>query len=344
MLLFFQNQIWLLWLINHCKIFFKVEAAGNVFAITKCRMCKRILSRPAISVDMVVQSIGINLLLSLVASLKQLLLPRFLMNIQQRNNVYVFGEGITTLVFSHGFGCDQSMWRYLVPVFQTHCKIILLDLVGSGKSDLTAYDYDKYETLTGYANDTIEIIERFAEASVIFVGHSVSATIGLLASINSPAQFKAQIMLGPTPCYINDGDYVGGFSRVDIEDLCRTMENNYLGWSNTMAPTIMGSPEKPELALELIDSFSRTDPEIAKHFARAIFFSDYRSALPKCITPTLILQCSDDFLVPCSVGKYMQASMPNARLEIIENIGHCPHLSAPDQTTKAIEDFIFPMR
>ncbi len=262
------------------------------------------------------------------------------MSVHLRNNIRVIGNGPTPMVFAHGFGCDQNMWRYLAPSFEDRFTIILFDLVGSGNSDLSAYDFKKYASLQGYANDLLEIIDQVALKPIVFVGHSVSAIIGLLAAIEAPDKFICQIMVGPSPCYINDGDYIGGFSRSDVEELCNTIDSNYLGWSSTMAPAIMGAPGKPELALELTNSFCRTDPKIAKHFARVTFLSDHRDALPKSSTPTLILQCSDDFIAPCTVGHYMQKTMPNADLCIIDNVGHCPHISAPDASTKAIEAYI----
>jgi sigma-B regulation protein RsbQ len=216
----------------------------------------------------------------------------------------------------------------------------LFDLVGSGKSDLAAYDFKKYESLHGYAADLIEIIDEVTDKPIVFVGHSVSATIGLLASVEAPEKFKCQIMVGPSPSYINDGDYIGGFSQSDIEELCDTIDRNYLGWSSTMAPAIMGSPEQPELAIELTNSFCRTNPEIAKHFARATFLSDHRDALPKSAIPTLILQSSDDFIAPLTVGQYMQKNMPDAELCIIENVGHCPHLSSPHASVQAMESYL----
>ena len=262
------------------------------------------------------------------------------MSVQIRNNIQVIGSGATTLVFAHGFGCDQNMWRYLTPSFQARFKIVLFDLVGSGKSDLSAYDFEKYASLHGYAADLIEIIDELTDQPVIFVGHSVSSIIGLLASVQAPEKFTCQIMVGPSPCYINEGDYIGGFSQADVEELCNTIDSNYLGWSSTMAPAIMGAPNQPELAVELTNSFCRTDPEIAKHFARATFLSDHRDALSKSTTPALILQCSDDFIAPCTVGQYMHKTMADAELCIIDNVGHCPHLSAPDASTQAIKNYL----
>ncbi len=262
------------------------------------------------------------------------------MNVRLRNNIQILGTGPTIIVFAHGFGCDQNMWRYLIPSFKDRFTIVLFDLVGSGKSDLSAYDFKKYESLHGYTTDLLEIIDEVTDQPIIFVGHSVSATIGLLASANSPEKFKCQIMIGPSPCYVNDDDYIGGFSRADVEELCDTIDSNYLGWSSTMAPAIMGSPEQPELGVELMNSFCRTDPKIAKHFARVTFLSDHRDALSKSTTPALILQCSDDFIAPRTVGEYMQKAMPHAELCIIDNVGHCPHLSSPEASTHAIENYL----
>ena len=262
------------------------------------------------------------------------------MDVQQRNNVRVSGSGPATVVFAHGFGCDQNMWRLLTPRFEGRFKVVLFDLVGSGQSDLSAYDRTKYATLYGYADDLSEIVERHAEGPVVFVGHSVAAMIGMLSDIDGPGRYAAQIMVSPSPCYVNDGDYVGGFTRADIDSLLETLESNYLGWSSAMAPAIMGAPGEPELGVELTNSFCRTDPEIAKHFARVTFLSDHRDQLPQLKTPTLILQCTDDLIAPRSVGTYMEGAMPKATLRLIENTGHCPHLSAPSASTDAIDDFL----
>jgi sigma-B regulation protein RsbQ len=244
------------------------------------------------------------------------------------------------MVFAHGFGCDQSMWRLLVPAVKDRFRFVLFDLVGSGQSDLRAYSSEKYQTLHGYAGDLNQIVAEFSDGPVIFVGHSVSATIGMLASIEQPDLYAAHVMVGPSPCYVNDGDYHGGFSPADINSLLDTLDRNYLGWSSTMAPVIMGAPEQPELGVELTNSFCRTDPEIAKQFARATFLSDHRADLEKVTHPSLLLQCSDDMIAPRSVGDYMYRKMPNATLTIIENVGHCPHLSAPSASVSAIEAFL----
>lgn len=259
---------------------------------------------------------------------------------QRRNNVRVRGSGPATMVFVHGFGCDQNMWRMVAPAFEERFRVVLLDLVGNGASDLSAYDRQKYASLQGHADDVLEVIEEFATGPVIFVGHSVGTMIGVLAALKAPEKFVAQVMVGPSPCYTNDGDYVGGFTQQDIESLIETLEGNYLGWSSNMAPAIMGSPEQPELGQELTNSFCRTDPEIAKHFARVTFMSDHRADLALFDLPSLILQCSDDMIAPLSVGEYMARTLPRSTLNVIDNVGHCPHLSQPKAIVSAIEKFL----
>jgi sigma-B regulation protein RsbQ len=262
------------------------------------------------------------------------------MSVQLRNNVHVTGSGPATMFFAHGFGCDQNMWRLLAPGYAKRYRTVLFDLVGSGGSDLSAWDPRKYETLQGYADDVVEIVREFGEGPVIFVGHSVSAMIGLLADLHAPERFAAQIMIGPSPCYINDGDYVGGFTRNDIESLLEALDSNYLGWASNMAPVIMGAPGQPDLREELTNSFCRTDPEIAKQFARVTFLSDVRPAVPRLETPTLIVQCHDDLIAPLAVGDYLHRALPRSTLSIVENVGHCPHLSAPSASVAAIDAFL----
>ncbi|MGH8074206.1 MAG: alpha/beta fold hydrolase [Lysobacter sp.] len=262
------------------------------------------------------------------------------MNATSRHHVHIAGNGPATLVFAHGFGCDQNMWRLMAPSYEDRYRTLRYDLVGSGKSDLAAYDRGKYGSLHGHADDLIELIREHAEGPVVFVGHSVSAMIGLLAGIKAPELIDAHVMLGPSPCYINDGDYVGGFTREDIDSLLETMEGNYLGWSSTMAPAIMGAPDQPELAEELTNSFCRTDPEIAAHFARVTFLSDNRADVGQLQAPTLILQCSDDIIAPRPVGDYLQRTLPDATLRVIDNVGHCPHLSAPCESMAAMDAFL----
>ena len=262
------------------------------------------------------------------------------MNTRNRHHVHIAGDGPATIVFAHGFGCDQNMWRLMAPAYEDRYRTIRYDLVGSGMSDLSAYDRERHGSLQGHADDLLEVIRDGAQGPVVFVGHSVSAMIGLLAGITAPELIDAHVMLGPSPCYINDGDYIGGFTRADIDSLLETMEGNYLGWSSTMAPAIMGAPGQPELAEELTNSFCRTDPDIAAHFARVTFLSDNRADLPKLQAPVLVLQCSDDIIAPRPVGDYLQRTLPNATLRIIENVGHCPHLSAPSASMAAMDEFL----
>lgn len=262
------------------------------------------------------------------------------MSVKSRNNVHCYGNGPVSMLFAHGFGCDQSMWRLITPAFAERFKVITFDLVGSGASDRTAYDRTKYGSLQGYADDVLDIADEFADGPVIFVGHSVSAMIGVLATAAAPERFAAQVMVGPSPCYINDGDYVGGFTREDIDSLLDTLESNYLGWAGSMAPAIMGVPERPELGEELTASFCRTDPDIAKRFAKATFLSDNRQDVARLQTPTLVIQSSEDLIAPVAVGEYMHRTLPHSTLRIVDNTGHCPHLSAPGASCDAIDEFL----
>jgi sigma-B regulation protein RsbQ len=244
------------------------------------------------------------------------------------------------MMFAHGFGCDQNMWRLVAPAFAASHRIVLFDHVGAGKSDVSAYDRKKYATLDGYAADVLEICRDLQLSDVLFVGHSVSAMIGVLAAKRDPDLFRALILVGPSPRYIDDTNYVGGFSRQDIEGLLSSLDSNYLGWSSSMAPAIMGNPDRPELGAELTNSFCRTDPEIAAHFARVTFFSDNRKDLESVHIPTLILQCSDDVIAPNAVGEYVHRQIPASQLVVMQATGHCPNLSAPDETIGAIEGFL----
>jgi sigma-B regulation protein RsbQ len=264
------------------------------------------------------------------------------MDLEHRSNVNVVGSGPSTLIFSHGFGCDQSMWNYLYPHFTEHFRVVLYDLVGSGKSDLDAYCQEKYSSLEGYAHDLAEIISHFAAGPVIVVGHSVSAMIGALADRLIPGRIAAHVMVGPSPCYIDSGDYVGGFKLEDIHSLLDTLDSNYLGWSSTMAPVIMGAPGQPNLSEELTNSFCRTEPDIAKQFARVTFMSDNRRDVAGLNTPTLILQSTDDLIAPVPVGEYLHAILPGSTFRLIANVGHCPHMSAPGACREAMDDFLLP--
>jgi sigma-B regulation protein RsbQ len=263
------------------------------------------------------------------------------MNTSERNAVTVTGNTSgQPMMFVHGYGCDQNMWRYVTPAFTDSYKVILFDQVGSGRSDLSAYDENKYATLDGYATDVLEIIHEHDLHDVIFVGHSVSSMIGLLAAVREPERFAKMVLVCPSPRYLNDVGYVGGFERSDLEEMLDSLDSNYLGWSSAMAPVIMGNPERPELGQELTNSFCRTDPEIARRFARATFTSDNRADLPLLRIPALILQCSDDVIAPESVGEYVHQNLADSKLVNMNATGHCPNLSAPEETVAAIKAYL----
>src|SRR5688572_16510495 len=253
-------------------------------------------------------------------------------SVLRRNNVVLSGNGSQPMMFAHGYGCDQHMWRLVTPAFADRYRIVLFDHVGSGRSDLGAYSRTKYSSLQGYADDVLEICDELNLENGIFVGHSVSAMIGVLAAIQEPERFASLVLIGPSPCYINDGDYVGGFTRRDIDELLEFQDSNYLGWASSLGPVIMGNSDRPELAAELTNSFCRTDPDIAKQFAAVTFLSDNRADLPKAQTRSLILQCQQDAIAPMTVGEYVHRHLPNSRLVVMDATGHCPHLSAPDET------------
>jgi sigma-B regulation protein RsbQ len=244
------------------------------------------------------------------------------------------------MVFAHGFGCDQEMWRLVVPEFETDHCVVLFDHVGSGRSDLSAYDPVKYGSLDGYAADIVEICRELDLSDVVLVGHSVSAMIGVLAAAQAPELFGALVMVGPNPRYVDDGDYTGGFSRDDVVALLESLDSNHLGWSAAMAPVIMGNPDRPELTTELANSFCRTDPDIARQFARVTFLSDNRADLPGVRVPTLVLQCTADAIAPEVVGRYVHAHVAGSVYTLLSATGHCPHLSAPAETTAAIRSFL----
>ena len=244
------------------------------------------------------------------------------MSATTRNNVRVSGaEHGQPMVFAHGFGCDQNMWRHVVPAFEADHRIVLFDHVGAGHSDLSAYEPDRYSSLRGYADDVLDICRELDLTDVIFVGHSVSAMIGVLAAVREPERFAKLVLVGPSPRYVNDGEYVGGFSREDIEELLDSLDSNYLGWSRAMAPVIMGRPDQPELGEELTESFCRTDPEIARHFARVTFLSDNRDDLAAVPVPALVLQCSNDVIAPLAVGEYVHRAIPGSELVVLSATG-----------------------
>ncbi len=261
-------------------------------------------------------------------------------NVLERNNVKVFGNGTQPLIFAHGFGCGQNMWRFMTPAFEENYQIILFDYVGSGKSDIKAYKPERYSNLDGYARDIVEICDALDLQDVIFVGHSVSSMIGVLASIKRPELFRELIQIVPSPCYINQADYLGGFDRADIDGLLDLMDKNYIAWANFLAPVIMKNPDRPELGQELEESFCSTDPLIARHFAKATFYSDNRADLSKVKTPSLIIQLTDDAIAPVAVGEFLHKNTPNSTLRLLEASGHCPHLSHPQETINIIKDYL----
>jgi sigma-B regulation protein RsbQ len=244
------------------------------------------------------------------------------------------------MVFAHGFGCDQHMWRHVAPRFQGRFRVVLFDHVGAGASDLSAYDPVRYSSLDGYADDVLAICSELDLENVIFVGHSVSAMIGVLAAGKEPDRFAKLVLVGPSARYIDDGEYVGGFSEADISELLDSLESNYLGWSSAMAPVIMGNADRPQLGAELTESFCRTDPRIARQFARVTFCSDNRADLAAVTVPTLVLQCRQDVIAPVVVGEYVAAAIAGSQLVVLDATGHCPNLSAPDATAAAICDFV----
>lgn len=244
------------------------------------------------------------------------------------------------MLFAHGFGCDQSMWRFVAPAFEETHRVVVFDHMGAGNSDLEAYSPERYSSLSGYADDVVQICRDLGLEDVVFVGHSVSAMIGVLASVEAPELFDRLVLIGPSPRYINDSDYVGGFARSDIEGLLDSLRSNYLGWSATMAPVIMGNEDRPELAAELTHSFCRTDPDMADRFARVTFLSDNRDDLSLVTCPCLVLQCADDPIAPTEVGEFVHQRLQDSTLVQMKATGHCPNLSAPEETIELVSGFL----
>ena len=263
------------------------------------------------------------------------------MDVSTRHNVVISGnpDG-QPMLFAHGFGCDQNMWRFVSPAFERDFRVILFDHVGAGGADPSAYDRERHSSLHGYAEDVLSIIRELDLHDVIFVGHSVSSMIGVLAELQEPDRFARLVLVGPSPRYINEPGYVGGFAEADISELLDSLASNYLGWSSAMAPVIMGNPDRPELGQELTASFCRSDPEIARRFAEVTFLSDSREELSRVSTPTLVLQCSNDVIAPVSVGEYVRDEIPTSSYRVLQATGHCPNLSAPEETTEAISAFV----
>jgi sigma-B regulation protein RsbQ len=263
------------------------------------------------------------------------------MTVTERCNVNVSGvAGAQPMVFAHGFGCDQNMWRLVAPNFETDFRVVLFDHVGAGRSDTSAFDPDRYGSLAGYADDVLQICAELDLHDVIFVGHSVSAMIGALAVAAEPDRFAKLVMVGPSPRYIDDDSYAGGFSFEDIDEMLESLDSNFLGWSAAITPVIMGNPERPELAAELNNSFCRSDPDIARQFARVTFLSDNRADLAKVTVPTLILQCRNDVIAPIEVGEYVHRAIAGSSMVVLDATGHCPNLSAPAETSAAIAAFV----
>jgi sigma-B regulation protein RsbQ len=263
------------------------------------------------------------------------------MKTTQRNAVTVTGRADgQPMMLAHGYGCDQNMWRFVAPAFADTYQLVLFDHVGNGKSDLSAYDDQRYSTLDGYAGDVLDVIHEYDLHEVIFVGHSVSAIIGILAANREPERFAKLVLIGPSPRYIDDREYVGGFGKADIDEMLESLDSNYLGWSTAMARVIMGNPERPDLGDELTNSFCRTDPEISKKFARVTFLSDNRDDLRELRIPSLILQCSDDVIAPAAVGRYVHENTAGSTLVAMNATGHCPNLSAPEETVAAIKAYL----
>jgi sigma-B regulation protein RsbQ len=258
----------------------------------------------------------------------------------RRNNVKVSGTGTQPMLFAHGFGCDQNMWRYVEKEFENDYRVVLFDYVGSGKSDLGAYDAERYSKLEGYAEDVLDVIHALDLHDVIFVGHSVSSMIGVLAANREPDRFERLILIGPSPRYINDTGYFGGFERKDIEGLFEMMDRNFIGWANFLAPAIMKNPDRPELGEELTESFCSTDPVIARRFAEATFLADNRDDLSRLEVPSLILQCSDDMVAPEKVGEYLSERLAGSTFRKMKATGHCPHMSHPEETVDLIKEYL----
>ncbi|GAA1631798.1 alpha/beta fold hydrolase [Georgenia ruanii] len=263
------------------------------------------------------------------------------MNALARHNVRSSGRAdAPTMVFAHGFGCDQGMWRYVAPEFEATHRVVLFDHVGAGGSDAATFDPVRYSSLGGYAADVVEILDTLDAGPVTFVGHSVSAMIGVLAARERPELFDRLVLVGPSPRYIDEDGYRGGFTQAEIDELLETMDDNYLGWSAHVAPLIMGRPDRPDLGAELTSSFCRMDPAIARRFARTTFLSDNRRDLPDVQTPALLVQCREDIIAPVEVGRYVHENLPASDFVMLDAVGHCPNLSAPEQLTRAMREYL----
>ncbi|GHJ57953.1 hydrolase [Nocardioides sp. OK12] len=258
-----------------------------------------------------------------------------------RHHVSVTGRhDAPPLVLVHGFGCDQHMWRYVAPAFEDSHRVVLMDLIGAGGGDLSGYDSERYSELEGYAADITAVVRELDLHGAVLVGHSVSAMLVAMTQLEEPERVAGLVMVAPSPRYIDEPGYTGGFGEEDVDELLDSLAGNYLGWSSAMAPAIMGNSERPELGEELTESFCRMDPAVARRFATATFRSDSRDLLPRIGVPTLVLQCTDDVIAPVAVGEYVAEQVPDGRLVMLEATGHCPNLSAPEATTRAIASFL----
>ena len=263
------------------------------------------------------------------------------MDVFSRHNVVVGDGPGRALVFAHGFGCDQQMWRFVAPAFEATHRVVLFDHVGCGRSDLSAYDERRHATLDGYAQDLADIVVAADLRDAVLVGHSVSAMIAALAWRRVPDRVSRLVMVCPSPRYLNDPpDYVGGFERADIDGLLEMIESNMLGWASFLAPVVMGPDSPAELTDELKASFCAVDPYITRRFAQATFLGDNRHDLPTFTVPTLVLQVTDDAIAPRHVGDYVCRHLPDARLALIDGSGHCPHLTHPGPTIAHLRAFL----
>ena len=263
-------------------------------------------------------------------------------DVLRRNHVRVLGRGTRPMVFAHGFGCDQNMWRLVTPAFEDDYRIVLFDYVGAGGSDREAWDPERYGSLDGYARDLLDVVEALDLHDVVLVGHSVSSMVAVLAANRAPERFSRLVMIGPSPRYVDDPPYVGGFARQDIDSLLEMMDRNFIGWAGFLAPAIMKNPDRPELGEELTGSFCSTDPVVARRFAEATFLADNRADLPHVRVPSLILQCSDDMVAPLAVGDYLHRELPGSTLRVMEATGHCPHMSHPEETIRLMQEYLAP--
>ncbi|MBE7941559.1 MULTISPECIES: alpha/beta hydrolase [Ramlibacter] len=260
--------------------------------------------------------------------------------LRQRFNVTVHGDGPVTLLFVHGLGCNQSMWRFVAPHFEDRFRVVMMDLMGCGRSDWSAWEPGRYATLDGHAQDLIAVAQAFAGPHTVLVVHSVATMIGLLADLKAPPLFAAHAMFAPSPCYLNEGGYTGGFERETLAALLEMLDNDGATFAGRMAPVIMGESHPPGYAREIEDAFCATLPEAFRQFARATFEGDFRARLPQLVKPVLVLQCTEDVVAPRSVGEYMATTLPDARLVLVPTQGHVPQMADPTRCIQALEDFL----